>query len=103
MNQTLHAGSQFDKGAELRGPGHFAGDCRPFGKLTDSGMPGILLQLFHPERYFAQLIIDLQYLNAHFIADFQQVRRVFDPMPGHLGHMDQTLDAAHVDKRTERS
>ncbi len=47
------------------------------------------------------LLINAEHLNADAVALLQQVGRLLDALPAHLGQMHQPFDAADVDERAE--
>ena len=53
------------------------------------------------EADFLVLGIDLVDLDANFLADFEHVSRMLDPIPTNLADMQQTIDAANIDERPE--
>ena len=105
MNQAFDAGLELDEGAKL-------GDSRDCSAYTLAGLilfghqvPGIGLQLLHAERNaataLATAVLDLEDLHLDLVAWLQQVRRLVDAAPGHVGDVQQAIDAADIHKRAE--
>ena len=61
-------------------------------------LPRVLEQLLHAERDAMRLVIDLDDLHLHRLADGQHLGRMVDAAPGDVGHMQQTVDAAEIDE-----
>src|SRR5579883_60510 len=45
------------------------------------------------------LVVDLDDLDPHLLADIQHLGRVIDPPPGDIGDVQQAIDAAEIDER----
>ena len=61
-------------------------------------LPRIGLQLLHAERDALRLRIDADDLHLHRVADVEDLGRVVDAAPGHVGDVQQAVDAAQVDE-----
>ena len=64
-------------------------------------LPRIGLRLLEPERDALAVAIDVEHLDAHLLADLEDLGRVRDVAPGELGDVDQAVDAVEVDERAE--
>ena len=67
-------------------------------ELLLDGVPGIGLQLLHAEADALGVLVDLDDLDLHGLADPEDLARVVDPAPGHVGDVQQAVDAAEVDE-----
>jgi hypothetical protein len=61
--------------------------------------PRILADLLETQRHPLGVRVELQHLDAHVVADLKQLGRVRDAAPGHVGDVQQAVDAAEVDER----
>src|SRR5690606_35175513 len=60
--------------------------------------PGIRAELLQAERYAIALAIELQHLDLELLADADDLGGMLHPLPGHVGDVEQTVDAAEVDE-----
>src|SRR5437660_3020134 len=100
VDQAFDAWLQFDEGAVVGDVGDAAGEARVERILRLDPLPGIIEQLLHAERDAVGLVVDLDDLDLHGLADSQDFGRVIDPPPGDIGDVQQAVDAAEVDERT---
>ena len=109
----------------LLGPGHFRNvdqafdarldfhECTVIGDVRDlagnlgaerilraDGVPRIRLELLHAERDTMGFLVDADDLHLDRLADGEQFRRMVDAAPGHVGDMQQAVDAAQIHERT---
>src|SRR5262245_20634077 len=68
---------------------------RVFGLDT---LPGIVLQLLHPERNAVGLVVDLDDLDLHLLADIEHFGRMVDAPPRDIGDVQEPVDAAEIDE-----
>ena len=62
--------------------------------LLDELLPGVALDLLQAEADAVRLLVDVEHLALDLLADGQHLGRVLDLLgPGHLGDVDQALDA----------
>ena len=62
-------------------------------------LPRIVEQLLHAERDAVGLVVDLDDLDLHLLADVEHLGRVVDAPPGDVGDVQQAVDAAEIDER----
>src|SRR5581483_9512244 len=62
--------------------------------------PGILADLLQTQGDPLGVGVELQHLDAHVVADLEQLGGMGDPAPGYVGDVQQAVDAAEVDERT---
>ena len=67
--------------------------------LAFDALPRIVEQLLHAERDAVRLVVDLDDLDLHLLADIEHFGRVIDAPPGDIGDVQQSVDAAEVDER----
>jgi hypothetical protein len=75
-------------------PVHF----EPSGYFTRR-VPRVFLQLLHAEADALRVLVDLDHLHLDGLADVQDLGRVVDAPPGHVGDVQQAVDAAEVHER----
>ncbi len=63
-------------------------------------LPRIVEQLLHAERNAVGLVVDLDDLDLHRLADSEDLARMVDAAPGDVGDMQQAVNAAEIDERT---
>ena len=71
----------------------------PTGYLRLDALPRIVEQLLHAERNAVGLVVDLDDLDLHLLADIEHFGRVIDAPPRDVGDVQQAVDAAEVDER----
>src|SRR5476649_2234961 len=100
VDQALDAGLQFHEGAIVGDVGNAALELGADRILGLDALPRIVQQLLHAERNAVGLVVDLDDLDLHRLADGQHFGRVIDPAPGDIGDVQQAVDAAEIDERT---
>src|SRR5206468_6343310 len=100
VDQPLDAGLQFDEGAVVGDVGDAALELGIDRELGLDALPRIVQQLLHAERNAVGLVVDLDDLDLHGLADGEHFGRVVDPAPGDIGDVEQAIDAAEVNERT---
>ena len=71
---------------------------RPDRELVLDGVPRIGLQLLHAEADALGVLVDLDDLDLDGLADAEDLARVVDPAPRHVGDVQQAVDTAEVDE-----
>ena len=71
-----------------------AGRERLFGVV-----PRVFLRLLEAERDALGLGVVLEDLDGDLVADLEELGRVVDAAPAHVGDVEQAVDAAEVDER----
>src|SRR5580698_8563902 len=100
VDQAFDARLQFDERAVVGDVGDAAGEARIERILGLDALPRIVEQLLHAERNAVGLVVDLDDLDLHGLADGEHFGRVIDPAPGDIGDVQQAVDAAEVNERT---
>src|SRR5712691_8396020 len=99
VDEALDAGLQLHEGAVVGDVGDAAGEAAADRELRLDALPRIGLELLHAERDAVGLMVDLDDLDLHLLADVEHLGGVIDPPPGDVGDMQETVDAAEVDER----
>src|SRR5579864_5242598 len=98
VDQALDAGLELDEGAVVGDVGDAAleaGGDRIFGL---DALPRIVEQLLHAERDAVGLVVDLDDLDLHLLADIEHLGGMIDAPPGNVGDVQQAVDAAEIDE-----
>src|SRR6516225_5553601 len=98
MDQPLDAGLELDESAVVGDVGDAPGITRANRVFRFDAVPGILLQLLHPQRDAVRLVIDLDDLDLHLLADVEELGGMVDPPPGDVGDVQEPVDAAEIDE-----
>ncbi len=96
VDQPLDPLLQLHEGAVVGEADDLALDAAAGGIANRRGAPGIGLELLVPERDALGLPVELQHLHLDLVADVQNLARVIDAAPGHVGDVEQSVDAAQV-------
>ena len=72
----------------------------PGGYFSCAWVHGSSRDLLEAERDALGVGVELEHLDAHVVADLEQLGRVVDAAPAHVGDVQQAVDAAEVDERT---
>ena len=62
---------------------------------------GLAVFCLRPSAIFSRFAVDVQDLHFDFLVDGDHFRGMADAAPAHVGDMEQAVDAAQIDKRTE--
>ena len=100
MDQAFDARLQFHERAVVGDVGDAAVEAGADRILGLDALPRIVEQLLHAERDAVRLVIDLDDLHLHRLADIEHFGRVIDAAPRDVGDMQQAVDAAEIDERT---
>ena len=98
VDQAFDARLQLHEGAVVGDVGHGALDAGADRILGLDRLPRIGLQLLHAERDALRLGVDADDLHLHRVADVEDLGGVIDAAPGHVGDVQQAVDAAQVDE-----
>ena len=99
MKQCVYSGRKLYEGAKICHTRHSSGDHGTNRKILGSMCPRIGLRELQAECYLC--IVDILNKNLQVVADLEDLLRILDSSPGHLGNMEQAVNAAQVHKRTE--
>src|ERR1700722_1867861 len=98
VDQAFNALLQFDEGAVIGDAEDAAAHARANGIALHGVEPRVRRQLLETERDALLVLVELQHLDLDLVVDVDQVARVRQAAPGHIGDMQQTIDAPEVDE-----
>jgi hypothetical protein len=102
LRERFDAGFQFDERAEVGWPRHAACVHLPGLVWVSTVCHGSGGECFRPNAIFCVSSSTLRTLTVTSVARLEQRRWIRDPRPAHLGHVQQSLDAAaKIDERAE--
>src|SRR6185312_8273215 len=100
VDEAFDAGLELDEGAVVGDVGDAALVASADRILGLDALPRIVEQLLHAKRDAVRLVVDLDDLDLHLLADVEHFGRVIDAAPGDIGDVQEAVDAAEVDERT---
>src|SRR5690606_37032126 len=100
VHQTFNAFFQFSKAAVVGQVGDNRFDLGAFWVTTLDFDPRIFAQLLETQRYAVALAVELEHLDFDFLTNSNDLAWVLDTFPGHVGDVQQAIDAAEVNERT---
>src|SRR6185437_4276359 len=98
VDEALDAGEQLHEGAVVGDAHHLALDLLAGREGFLRQVPRVLLGLLQAQGDALGLGVVLEDLDGHLVADLEQLLRVRDPAPAHVGDVEQAIDAAEVDE-----
>ena len=101
MDEAFDTGFDFDEGAVRNEVDDFAFDLRADRILGFDLVPRIGELLLEAEADAFLLAIDVEDDDIEVLTDFEDFGRMTDAAPGHIGDMEETIEAVEVDERTE--
>ena len=99
MHQTFDAFLDLDERAIVGEVGHLAEHAGALRITAGNADPRIVAELLEPERNAVLLGVVTQNLGFQFLADVHHFGRMLDTTPGHVGDVQQTVDAAQIHER----
>ncbi len=100
VDEALDARLQLHERAVVGDVGDAALELGADRELGLDALPRIVEQLLHAERDAVRLVVDLDDLDLHRLADVEHLGRVVDAAPRDVGDVQQAVDAAEVNERT---
>jgi hypothetical protein len=100
VHQAFDARLDLDERAVVGDVGDLAEQARALRVAAGDAHPGIVAQLLEAQRDAVLLGVELEDLGGDFLADLHHFARVAHAAPGHVGDVQQAVDAAEVDERT---
>ena len=98
VHQALDAVFDLDEGAVVGDVGDLA-EHAGVGRVAPCNvLPRISAQLLEAERDARALAIELEDAHIDLVADLDHFGRMLDALPGHVGDVQQAIDAAEVDE-----
>src|SRR5271154_7033463 len=98
MNQPLDPRLQLDKGAVVGDVGNPAPELRSGRVFQLDTFPRVGFELLHAERDALGLGVEANNLHLDGLPDIQRFRGVVDAPPGDVGHVQQSIHPAQIDK-----
>src|SRR5262245_19004186 len=98
VNEAIDAGLELHKRTVVDDVGDAAPAARADGVFRRDALPRVVLQLLHAERDAVGLVVDLDDLDLHLLADIEHFGRVIDAPPRDVGDVQETIDAAEIDE-----
>ncbi len=99
VDQAFDALLELHKGAVVSHRKYPPANARAHRIALDRIKPGVRGQLLEAERNPLLVLVELQHLDLDFIGDVDQVARMGQAPPAHVGDVQQAVQAAHVDER----
>src|SRR5690242_779771 len=101
VNETFNARFKFDKSAVVGDRNDLAGDAGSDWILLGDILPRIALQLLETEADALARPIDVEHFDLELRANRDELRWMRDAAPRHVRDVEQTVDTAEIDERTE--
>ena len=99
VDQAFDARLDLDERAVVGDVGDLAEQARALRVAARDAVPRVVAELLDAERDAVLLGVELQDLGVELLADLHHFARVADTAPGHVGDVQQAVDAAEVDER----
>ena len=99
MNQAFDALFNFHEAAVVGDIRDLAEQARVGGVAPRDVLPGVGAQLLETERDALALAVELEDPHVDLFADLHHLGRMLDALPGHVGDVQQAVDAAEVHER----
>ena len=96
VDEALDARLEFDEGAVVGDVGDAAAEPGARGVFQLHAVPRVGLELLHAERDALGLDVEADDLDLDGLADGEDLARVVDPAPGHVGDVEESVDLAQV-------
>jgi hypothetical protein len=100
VHQTLDAVFDLDEGTVVGNIGDLAEDTGVLRVTTGDVDPGIVAHLLQAQGNAHLFAVELEHLDVDLVTDLDHLGRMLDALPGHVGDVQQAVDAAQVDERT---
>ncbi len=98
MYQAFNALFQLSEAAVVGEVGNTSGDASAFWVTGFDSDPWIFTQLLEAQGNTIALAIVLQNLDIDLVANVDDFRRMLDTLPGHVGDVQQAIDATQIDE-----
>src|SRR5215471_2613217 len=100
VDQAFDARLELDERAVVGDVGDAAMEARTKRVLRLDALPRIVQQLLHAQRDAVRLVVDLDDLDLHGLADREHLGRVVDAAPRDVGDVQKAVDAAEINECT---
>src|SRR5687768_8626136 len=98
VNQPFDAGLELDEGAVVGKAHDLAADAHAGGETIHHGGPRIGHQLLVAERHALGGLVVLEHHHVDLVVNLEQLARMTDAAPRHVGDVEQAVDAAEIDE-----
>ncbi len=99
VDEAFDALLQLDERAVVGDRKDAAVDLRADGVALDGVEPRVRRELLEAERDALLFLVELEHLHLDLIANIDEVARVSETAPAHVGDVEQAIEAAHIDER----
>ena len=99
MDQAFDALLEFDERAVVGDADDASADMRADRIAMRGIQPRVRRELLESQRNPLLVFVELQHLHLDLIADIDQVARMGEASPGHIGDVQQAVDSAQVHER----
>src|SRR5215467_1167173 len=96
VDESLDAGLELHERAVVGDVGDAALEARADGIFGLDALPRVVLQLLHAERDAVGLVVDLDDLDLHLLADIEHLGGMIDAPPSDVGDVQKPVDAAEI-------
>ena len=101
MKQGINAWLQLDKCAKVCHAGNLAGDHGSDCVLLGRIIPRVRIRELAGQRDLTALAVDVLDHDLDLLANLEDLLRVLNMAPGHLGNMEKSICAAQIDERAK--
>jgi hypothetical protein len=101
MHETFDTGFEFDEGAVGNEVDDLAVDLLADLVLRFDVVPRIGELLLEAEADAFLFLVDVEHHHIELLPDLEQLGRMADAAPGHVGDVQQAVQAVEIDERTE--
>ncbi len=101
VDEAFDSGGDFDECAVRSEVDDLAGDARTDGELVLYRVPGVGLGLLETEAHALAVAVDVENHDIELVADLEDFARVLDAAPGHVGDVQEAVEAVEIDERAE--
>src|SRR5262245_38936396 len=98
MDQTFNAGLKLNKRTIVGNAGHLTRNSRHRRKALFDTLPRVRQKLLVTQRDALASAIEPQDLHLNGVANLEQLTRILQSAPRHVGNVKQTIDAAEIDE-----
>ena len=100
MDEAFNAGLEFNECTVIGDVRDATMEARFKRIFRFNALPRIIQELLHAQRDAMRVVVDLDDLHAHRLADVEHLGRMVDTTPCNVGDMQQAVDAAQIHERT---
>jgi hypothetical protein len=99
VDQAFHSPLQFHKGAVVGDRDHVSHHDGSDGIFLLDVVPGIGKDLFEAKRDLFGFAVEFEDLDRESVADLDDLGGMVDPSVGHVGDVEESVNAAQVEER----